>query len=296
MHVHWNEEQQQQQQQRRCFAKKIEAKARASQPLDPTRDLHILYRDNDIVVVHKPSGILCVPGPRRNPSLANLVHEYLHVDMDVDKTVVHRLDMDTSGIVLFALTEQSLSTLHHDFRQGRVRKTYQALVCGHVDSEELEMDLPLERDPFHPPFMRVAQPKQQEPTISTGATNPSTAISKFLRQAPKPSWTEVRVISYEFVERVPVTRVQLRPHTGRTHQLRVHCAAIGHPIVGDDIYGYKGEGAPNGGIENIQVCSQSVQQRLHELGRRPLCLHAQQLCIHHPRTRAPMMFQADAAF
>jgi 23S rRNA-/tRNA-specific pseudouridylate synthase len=276
-------------------------KARATSPqppppplLDPTirDDLHILYHDNDIAVVHKPTGILCVPGPRRNPSLANLVHEYFHVDVHVDKTVVHRLDMDTSGVVLFALTEQSLSTLHDDFRKGRVWKTYQALLCGHVDWDELEIDLPLERDPLRPPFMRVAQPKRE---ASVYTTNTSTAIHKFLRQAPKPSWTEVRVISYEFVERVPVTRVQLRPHTGRTHQLRVHCAAIGHPIVGDDIYGYNGEGAPNGGIENVQGCSKYVQQILHELGR-PLCLHAQQLCIHHPRTGAPMIFQADAAF
>jgi 23S rRNA-/tRNA-specific pseudouridylate synthase len=85
---------------RRRLGKKIQAEARASQPLNPTKDLHILYHDNDIVVVHKPSGILCVPGPGRKSSLANLVHKFLHVDIHVDKTVVHRLDMDTSGIVV----------------------------------------------------------------------------------------------------------------------------------------------------------------------------------------------------
>jgi 23S rRNA-/tRNA-specific pseudouridylate synthase len=215
--------------------------------------------------------------------------------------------MDTSGIVVFALTEQSLSILHDDFRKGRVQKTYQALLCGHVHSEEMEIDLSLERDPFSPPFMRVARQRPSSPneesraiyaTASCTSTNTTATANsrKFLNQAPKPSLTEVRVISYEFLNGVPVTRVQLRPHTGRTHQLRVHCAAIGHSIVGDTIYGYNGDGAPNGGLENnVQGCSTNVQQRLYELGR-PLCLHAQQLCIHHPRTRAPMIFQADAAF
>jgi 23S rRNA-/tRNA-specific pseudouridylate synthase len=93
---------------RRRFHSKVEAEARASQPLYTARDLHILYRDSDIVVTNKPSSILCVPGPRRNPSLANLVHSELHTPIDIDKTVVHRIDMDPSGIVVFAASEQAL--------------------------------------------------------------------------------------------------------------------------------------------------------------------------------------------
>jgi RluA family pseudouridine synthase len=230
---------------RRRFHSKIRAEARASQPLDPTRDLHILYRDSDIVVTNKPSGILCVPGPRRNPSLANLVHSELHTPIDIDKTVIHRLDMDTSGIVVFAASEQALSTLHDDFRHRQVLKTYQALVCGHVQASEMEIDLALERDPHHPPFMRVAQPKDMH-AINTDIP----AVSKFMNQAPKPSLTELRVLSWETLgdDCLPVTRLELRPHTGRTHQLRVHCASVGHPIIGDDIYGYNGEGARNGGL------------------------------------------------
>lgn len=285
---------------RRRFHSKVKAEARASQPLDPTRDLHILYCDSDIVVVHKPSGVLCVPGPRRNPSLANLVHDSLHTEIDVDKTVVHRLDMDTSGIVVFAASEQALSTLHDDFRHGRVKKTYQALVCGHVSASEMEMDLSLERDPQHPPFMRVAQPQD---LTKINATVP--AVSKFLNQAPKPSLTELRVLSWEWLMRskednelLPVTRLELRPRTGRTHQLRVHCAAIGHPILGDDIYGYNGEGAPNGGLQHVPHDSgafDDLQLKLYQLDR-PLCLHAKKLCINHPRTKAPMIFEADPSF
>ena len=276
---------------RRRFLSKVKAEARASQPLEPTTDLHILYQDNDIAVVNKPGGVLCVPGPRRNPSLANLVHSELNVEMDVDKTVVHRLDMDTSGIVVFALTEEALSTLHGDFRHRRVQKTYQALVCGHLSCTEMEIDLALERDPHHPPFMRVAQTKDN--AVATSIT----AISKFINQAPKPSLTQARVLSWELLEGVPVTRLELCPHTGRTHQLRVHCAAIGHSIIGDDIYGYHGEGAPNGGLDFTagMGVSEAIQQKLYEANR-PLCLHAQQLCILHPRTRAPMIFEADPSF
>lgn len=278
----------------RRFHSKLKAEARASQPLDPSSDLHVLYRDGDIVVVHKSSGVLCVPGPRRNPSLANLVHSQLYTEIDVDKTVVHRLDMDTSGIVVFARSESALSVLHHDFRHRRVQKTYQALVCGHVSSSELEIDLALERDPYHPPFMRVAQPKD----ISAVDT-PIPAVSKFINQAPKPSLTEVRVLSREYLQDCPVTRLELRPHTGRTHQLRVHCAAIGHSIIGDDIYGYNGEGAPHGGLELLQQEKRendvNVERKLYKLNR-PLCLHAQQLCIHHPKTHAPMIFEADPSF
>mmetsp|Transcript_5932 Transcript_5932/g.10830 ORF Transcript_5932/g.10830 Transcript_5932/m.10830 type:complete len:414 (-) Transcript_5932:279-1520(-) len=278
---------------RRQFQSKLQAEARASQPLDPATDLNILYHDADIVVVHKPSGVLCVPGPRRNPSLANLVHAELNTEIHVDNTIVHRLDMDTSGIVIFARSKHALSILHNDFRRGGIKKTYQALVVGHVPFSELEIDVALERDPRHPPFMRVAQPRlEMDSSVPT--------VSKFVNQAPKPSYTEIRVLSREYVNNnldLPVTRLELRPHTGRTHQLRVHCAAIGHAIVGDDIYGYKGEGAPRGGLDVMNGCMQNenLERNLYELNR-PLCLHAQKLCIHHPKTKAPMMFDVDPSF
>lgn len=278
---------------RRQFQSKLRAEARASQPLDPATDLNILYHDADIVVVHKPSGVLCVPGPRRNPSLANLVHAELNTEIHVDKTIVHRLDMDTSGIVIFARSKHALSILHNDFRRGGIKKTYQALVVGHVSFSELEIDVALERDPRHPPFMRVAQPRLEMDSSVL-------AMSKFVSRAPKPSYTEIRVLSREYVNNnldLPVTRLELRPHTGRTHQLRVHCAAIGHAIVGDDIYGYKGNGAPRGGLNVKNDCLQNenLERNLYELNR-PLCLHAQKLCIHHPKTKAPMMFEVDPSF
>jgi tRNA pseudouridine32 synthase / 23S rRNA pseudouridine746 synthase len=294
---------------------KERAEERASLPLDPQRHLHILYDDADICVVHKPSGVLSVPGPRRNPSVANLLYDYLQPpDISIDQMVVHRLDMDTSGIVVFALTERSLKQLHQDFRNrldenknnhtNRVHKTYEALVCGHIISDEGEIDLALERDPTHIPFMRVSTATHPPKGVADDARRLSMGtFAKFIDKAPKPSYTTFRVLSrFYFLGKYPVTRVELKPITGRTHQLRVHCAAIGHPILGDDIYGLGGEGSMNGGLSKDQQslfscrASLPLQYDLLRDANTHLCLHAKRLCIYHPFSGAPMMFEAKPNF
>ena len=279
---------------------KMAAEARATQKLDPGEHLHILYYDDHICVTSKPSGILSVPGPRRNPSLAGLVHNVLRPDIDVDKMVVHRLDLDTSGVIVYALTETALKQLHDDFRHRKVMKTYEALLCGHVSSfaSETEMDVALERDPFHPPFMRVAQ---NRPETADAVIHPS--FKKFINQAPKPSWTDVVIKSLEYIrdedeDFLPVTRVELKPHTGRTHQLRVHTAALGHEIVGDDIYGYLGEG--DCGIDQTELDRLDpgrieLRKKLHRKNI-PLCLHARKLSLFHPISGAPMCFECEPPF
>ena len=276
---------------------RIHAQERAAKPLSLAQ-LHILYRDDAIVVIHKPSGALSVPGPRRNPNMANLLHQVLQLERDVDKMVVHRLDMDTSGIVVYALDDDVLRRLHEDFRERTVKKTYHALVCGHVSAPEGEIDLPLERDPHHVPFMRVCR---DGGTIERTAANGG--VGKLISQAPKPSLTYFRVMSREYLPgQLPVTRMELTPYTGRTHQLRVHCASMGHAIVGDDIYGHGGAGSKDGGVdhqvmENLfpQRASSSLQESIHALGL-PLCLHAERLCMFHPISGAPMMFSAEPNF
>ncbi|CAB9512978.1 Ribosomal large subunit pseudouridine synthase A (Partial), partial [Seminavis robusta] len=143
--------------QQRQLQQKIQKEHSASSPLNRHEHLHILYRDDHICVCVKPGGILSVPGPRRNPSLAGLVWDVLQpwqID-SMDQMIVHRLDMDTSGILVYALSKQALSQLHDDFRQRRVRKEYQALLVGHVAPAEMELAMELERDPHHPPFMRI---------------------------------------------------------------------------------------------------------------------------------------------
>jgi tRNA pseudouridine32 synthase/23S rRNA pseudouridine746 synthase len=255
---------------------------RAPCTLNASEHLHILYLDEYICVAVKPSGVLSVPGARRNPSLAGLVHDVLCLNnddfaIDIDRMIVHRLDMDTSGLIVYALTLDALKQLHHDFRNGRVKKTYHALLFGHVQSYEISVDVALERDPSRPSFMRIAQPRTDSDTTTA-------LFQKYMMQtAAKPSRTDVRVMSYEYLLNgtIPVTRVELVPHTGRTHQLRVHTASINHGIVGDKMYGDPRmlERSRNGDLLNI-----------------PLCLHAGQLCFNHPISGAPMIFQCDSAF
>jgi tRNA pseudouridine32 synthase / 23S rRNA pseudouridine746 synthase len=290
----------------------------ASGPLDDV--LSILYRDEHVCVCVKPSGVLSVPGPRRNPNLADLVYDYLQPAelASVDSMIVHRLDMDTSGIVVYALSLQALRQLHADFRSSenprRVHKTYVALLHGHVrlsssqsslwGCHEAELDVALERDPDHVPFMRIAQQQPSEQHHNADGTDAegSDAISpaqsdafQHLKHDPKPSLTDVQIVGYKYLQlpaaakdeqrkaAIPVTRVLLTPHTGRTHQLRVHAAsALGHPIVGDDIYG----GADGEcGVGNLAASA--------NVG---LCLCAQRLCLYHPVTGAPMEFSCVPPF
>ena len=355
--------------QQRQLRQKIRKEETASTPLCPKQHLHILYKDDHICVTHKPGEILSVPGPRRNPSLTELVYDTVCPDkndndndnnvsknsMDdtqnaiqrMDQMVVHRLDMDTSGILLLALSKPALSRLNDDFRERRVHKTYQALLVGHLTVADMEISLDLERDPVHPPFMRIAQPREQEEIIHSnnstsrekGGSPVHAGFQKMIAKAAKPSLTTLTVKSWEYLDvdsarndsslppqpkRYPVTRVQLTPHTGRTHQLRVHCAALGHAIIGDDIYGFGGEGQFCGG-QGVADALTVDQRQLHQdifsllqeheesevigvndtstsgeavrgIPQQRLCLHAEQLSIYHPITSAHMMFRVPASF
>ena len=238
-------------------------------------------------------GVLSVPGPRRNPSLATVVYETLRpaspdVKFQLDQMVVHRLDMATSGVLVYALTVEALKQLHLDFRERQVKKTYEALVYGHLSESitEGEIDVALERDPYNPPFMRIAQDKDHifdgDQSSSSGQGKEDTEQShrmgpthKFFREAPKPSLTTWSLKSHEFLQGRPVTRLELNPLTGRTHQLRVHASAALGPMVGDDIYGLKDD---------------------EQDAKLSLCLHARRLCFYHPISRAPMVFEVEPPF
>ena len=311
--------------------RKAEAERRASQPLDPRVHLKPIYIDEHIVVVSKVSGALSVPGPRRNPSVANLCHQYLGNESDdVDKMAVHRLDLDTSGVVVYARSDLALGKLNEAFRDRVVKKKYQALLCGHMSVVEGEINLPLKRDRRNPPFMCVDiggdDEDEEVNDDNIGGINKHDGYHKMMRKAPKPSLTLFEVVSYEFMHGLPVTRVALTPVTGRTHQLRVHCAAIGHPIIGDDIYGIGGEGSPDGGLPEavmdecfpnrasleLQSHIDRVVQSRRQLAREKkgamepgacctggpgnLCLHARFLSLFHPLTQSPMVFEVDPPF
>lgn len=166
------------------------------------RALRIVHADARLVVIDKPAGLLSVPG-RTEPDCASARVQSAYPDA----LIVHRLDQATSGLLLFARGAQAQRELSADFAGRRVEKRYIAVVGGPLDGDGL-IDLPLAADwPNRP---------RQQVDLAGG----------------KPSQTGWRVLAREGAH----TRVELTPITGRSHQLRVHLAALGHPILGDALY------------------------------------------------------------
>lgn len=175
----------------------------------PTIELPIIYQDDDVLVIDKPIGVLTHSKGNFNPeaTVATFVKE-LTPDLPGDRGgIVHRLDRATSGVLITAKSEPALVLLQKEFSSRKAQKTYLAIVEGHLDNKHAIIDMPIERNPKKPATFRVG---------SNG----------------KSSITEYEVIKsskdYDLVE--------LRPKTGRTHQLRVHMAKLGHPILGDPLY------------------------------------------------------------
>ena len=166
-----------------------------------------LHVDAACLVVVKPAGLLSVPG--RGEHLQDCVAARVQAQFG-DALVVHRLDMATSGLMLFARGVDAQRTLSRAFAQREVHKRYVAIVHGRVDPAEGEIDLPLLADWPNRPLQKV--------DAAHG----------------KPSLTRYRVLAHDAAANT--TRVGLEPVTGRAHQLRVHLLAIGHPILGDALY------------------------------------------------------------
>jgi tRNA pseudouridine32 synthase/23S rRNA pseudouridine746 synthase len=177
--------------------------------------MQIVHVDTELIVVNKPAGLLSVPGrgaDKQDCVIHRVQREY------PDALIVHRLDMATSGLLLMARGAAVQRALSLDFAERRVLKRYVALLHGHVAGNEgwAEVDLPLLADwPNRP---------RQKSDHALG----------------KPSRTRYRVLA----RMAGCTRVELEPITGRTHQLRVHMLALGHPIVGDALYAQEQDPAP----------------------------------------------------
>jgi len=180
--------------------------------------LDIIYRDAEIVVVNKPSGLLSVPG--RGPDKQDCVVNRLKrlFPLCIEQPSVHRLDMDTSGLLVLALTQKAHRNLSIQFIQRRVEKEYIALVDGVVTEESGTIELAFRYDPENKPRQKY------DPVLGkVGITH----------------WQKIRVESYGDGKRL-VSRIRFVPTTGRTHQLRVHSMhekGFGFPIVGDPLYG-----------------------------------------------------------
>ena len=177
----------------------------------PDVPLRVIHQDGLVIVVDKPAGLLSVPGKlagRKDCLESRLRAEFW------DSLLVHRLDCDTSGVMIFARTKAAQGLLGQEFEQRRARKTYVAVVAGEVRGERGRIDLPIGADWEHRPRQKV------------DFVNGRSAV------------TDWEVVSRGTDE----TRVRLFPQTGRSHQLRVHLRELGHPILGDPIYSADPEG------------------------------------------------------
>lgn len=203
--------------------------------MEPT----FLHVDAALIVAEKPAGLLAVPGrgPDKQDCLSARVQQCYP-----DALIVHRLDMDTSGLICFARTSEAQRRLNRSFEERRVGKRYCACVIGRLEGEG-EIDLPLSVDWLDRPKSKV------DPVHG------------------RPSRTRWRAGSYDAAR--DTTRVELAPVTGRSHQLRVHMAALGHPIVGDPLYGQPAE---------------------------RMRLHATALALFHPEDGRPVEFFSPPPF
>ena len=177
--------------------------------------IEILYQDAHLVLINKPSGLLSLSG--KNPQNLDSVHHRL-VQLFPGCTLIHRLDFGTSGLMVIARNKAINAALCHQFSQRTVTKVYSALLCGHLAEDDGVIDAAIAKDPALFPLMSICAVNGKP------ARSRYQVVERFYRES-------------EDGTSLPVTRVQLTPETGRTHQLRIHCQQLGHPILGCDLYG-----------------------------------------------------------
>jgi 23S rRNA pseudouridine1911/1915/1917 synthase len=208
----------------------------------PAPPFEIVYEDPDLLVVDKPAGLVTHPAPgHHGTTLAEALSGTAAGGPDPQRAgIVHRLDRDTSGLLVVAKTEEAYAELARQLRAREVRREYLALVSGHPEAQSGTIDAPIGRD------------RGRRTVVSTRSDRPRAAVTRF-----------------EVLERLPATTLlRVRLETGRTHQIRAHLAAIGHPVCGDPQYGGRACG--------------------RELGLERQFLHAERLMFRHPRTGADM--------
>jgi len=202
----------------------------------------ILHEDHELVLVDKPAGLLSVPG--KGAHLADCMIARLRVGFP-EILLVHRLDLDTSGVMVFARTPHAQRHLGLQFEKRQTRKTYIARVAGQVEQRSGRIDLPL------------------------GVDWPNRPRQMVCHETGRPAQTDWALIRHE----AGTSRLRLMPKTGRSHQLRVHMLAIGHPILGDPLYA---SGAA--------------------LAYQRMMLHAKELRLRHPDGGRGLTISAEVPF
>jgi 23S rRNA pseudouridine1911/1915/1917 synthase len=219
-------------------------------------DLDVLYEDDQIIAINKPAGLVVHPAAGHHGG--TLVNALLHhckgqlsgIAGVARPGIVHRLDMDTSGCIVVAKTNEAHLNLAAQFEERRTTKIYRAIVCGELANERGEIQVGIARHPTHRKRM--------------AATEGGNA---------REAWT-----SFQIIERLCAsTLVECRLHTGRTHQIRVHFQHIGHPLVGDTVYGTK----QNARLKTLTRYAAPRQM-----------LHAWKLGLEHPTTGKKLNLEA----
>lgn len=212
----------------------------------PTRmELDIVYEDEDVVVINKPKGLVVHPAAGHQDD--TLVNGLLYamgdslsgINGELRPGIVHRIDKDTSGLLAVAKNDLAHTVLASQLKDHTMARTYEAIVCGNLKEDRGTVDAPIGRHPTDRKRMCVTE-RNSKPAVT----------------------------HWEVVKRYRgYTHIRCRLETGRTHQIRVHMAYIGHPILGDTVYGRKKP----------------------ELGQDSQCLHAGALCFRHPRDGRPVL-------
>ena len=207
--------------------------------------LDIVYEDEDVAVINKPKGLVVHPAVGHQDD--TLVNGLLYamgdslsgINGELRPGIVHRIDKDTSGLLAIAKNDLAHTVLASQLKDHSMARTYEAVVCGSFKEDRGTVDAPIGRHPTDRKKMCVTQ-RNSKPAVT----------------------------HYEVVERFRgYTHIRCHLETGRTHQIRVHMAYIGHPLLGDTVYGHKGA----------------------ELGQDTQCLHASSLCFRHPRDGRPVL-------
>ena len=214
--------------------------------ITPTEmELEIVYEDEDVVVINKPKGLVVHPAAgHQDDTLVNgllyaMGDDLSGINGELRPGIVHRIDKDTSGLLAVAKNDLAHTMLASQLKDHTMARTYEAVVCGNLKEDSGTVDAPIGRHPSDRKKMCVTD------------RNSKNAVTH---------WEVVaRYRGY--------THIQCKLETGRTHQIRVHMAHIGHPILGDTVYGRKKP----------------------ELGQDSQCLHAGALCFRHPRDQRPVM-------
>lgn len=192
--------------------------------------LDILYEDDDLIVINKPAGMVVHPAAgHAGGTLVNAILAHcpnLNVGGVERPGVVHRLDRETSGIIVVAKNDVAMRDLQAQFKSRRVKKTYLALVEGIVKPSRGKIDAPIGRDPKH---------RQKMAVVTRGVRREATTVYRTLANFPHPERSGGGSAAQSKETRY--TLVQAEPQTGRTHQIRVHLAFLGFPVVADAIYG-----------------------------------------------------------